>query len=60
MGGPRVALVDGLPAGIRRARLLVTDARRGIAELGEVSVESGTVEFMLPAASYVTLLAEGE
>lgn len=57
-GGPRLASLDGLPDGIRSARLWVTDARRGMAELGEVNVDGGSAAFMLPAASYVTLLAE--
>jgi hypothetical protein len=59
-GGQCEASLDGLPDRVRQASLLVTDARRAMEDLSEVKVEGGRAAFVLPAASYVTLLAECE
>lgn len=57
-GGQRQALLSGLPAAARAMQILVTDQARGMADLGRVQVRDGQVEFLLPAAAYVTLLSE--
>jgi hypothetical protein len=55
-GGPRRAVLHGLPAGVRELRCLVTNATQGMEVHTAVKVEAGTAEFFLPAASFVTLL----
>jgi hypothetical protein len=55
-GGARVAQLAGLPAGLTRCRRILTDAERGRADDGFVEVRQGKAEWMLPPASYTTLL----
>ncbi|MHC1767977.1 MAG: hypothetical protein AB9869_27515 [Verrucomicrobiia bacterium] len=57
-GGQRQALLSGLPAGARAMQILVTDQHRAMADPGPTQVRDGQVEFLLPAAAYVTLLSE--
>ena len=59
-GGPRRAILRGLPVDVRGLRGLVTNATQEMEECAAVKVEAGTAEFSLPAASFVTLLGTRE
>lgn len=55
-GNQRSAVLTGLPASVKAWRRFITDAHRGMEEHGLVDVRSGTAEFVLPSASFTTLL----
>jgi hypothetical protein len=55
-GGSRTARLSGFPAGLTRWRQFLTDAERGRVEQGVVEVRGGQAEWMLPSASFTTLL----
>jgi hypothetical protein len=55
-GNQRRAQLTGLPASLPGLRRWITDAARGMAESGHAKVQNGNAEFVLPAASYTTLL----
>jgi hypothetical protein len=59
-GGPRRAILRGLPEGVGELRCWVTNTTQGMEECAPVKVEAGTAEFSLPAASFVTLLGTRE
>lgn len=59
-GGSRTAQLSGLPAGLTRCRRVLTDAERGRVDDGDVEVREGKAEWVLPAASYTTLLGRIE
>lgn len=54
-GGPRMARLSGMPAGLLQCTRWVTDADRGRGEADVVVVRDGRLECDLPAASYTTL-----
>jgi hypothetical protein len=55
-GNQRSAVLTGLPASVTAWRRFITDAQRGMQELEHVEARSGTTEFVLPPASFTTLL----
>lgn len=55
-GNERPAQLGGLPESLTTLRRFITDADRGMAEERPVAVRSGKAEFILPPASYTTLL----
>jgi hypothetical protein len=55
-GAQRPATVSGLPADVKQLRIWVTDARRGMEEVGRVPVTDGKAEFTLEATSFMTLI----
>jgi len=56
VGNQRSAVLTGLPESMTAWRRFITDAQRGMEELGHVEARSGTTEFVLPPASFTTLL----
>jgi hypothetical protein len=56
MGNQRSAVLTGLPESVTAWRRFITDAHRGMEEHGRVEARSGTTEFVLPPASFTTLL----
>jgi hypothetical protein len=54
-GPRRPATVTGLPAEVKQLRILVTDSKRGMEEIGRVSVTGGKAEFTLEPTSFTTL-----
>lgn len=54
-GGTRTARLTGVPEGVTKLLRWVTDADRGRAEEAPLDVRHGTVEWVLPPASYTTL-----
>jgi hypothetical protein len=57
-GAERELRITGLPASVRRLRILCTDARRGMEEMGARSVVDGVVSIRLGAQSFTTLLSD--
>ena len=55
-GAQRPAILAGLPQAMTALRCFITDANRGMEESGRVHVHGGQAEFMLPTASYLTLM----
>jgi hypothetical protein len=55
-GAGRRALLEGLPPALASLRAFITNAGRGMEASAEIVVAAGRAEFVLPAASYVTLL----
>ncbi|MCC6233287.1 MAG: hypothetical protein IT580_11630, partial [Verrucomicrobiales bacterium] len=55
-GNQRLAVLTGLPASVTAWRRFITDATRGMEEQGSAEARSGTAEFVLPPASFTTLL----
>ena len=55
-GNERPAQLGGLPESLTTLSRFITDADRGMAEERPVAVRSGKAEFILPPASYTTLL----
>ena len=55
-GNQRSAVLAGLLESVTAWRRFITDAQRGMEELGLVEARSGTAEFVLPPASFTTLL----
>jgi len=56
VGNQRSTVLTGLPAPVKAWRRFITDAQRGMEEHGLVEARSGTAEFVLPPASFTTLL----
>jgi hypothetical protein len=56
VGNQRPAVLTGLPASVTSWRRFITDAQRGMEEHGLVEVRKGTAGFVLPPASFTTLL----
>ncbi|HRZ58680.1 MAG TPA: hypothetical protein P5525_24840 [Candidatus Paceibacterota bacterium] len=56
-GNQRSVVLTGLPESVTAWRRFVTDAHRGMEEHGRVEVRSGTADFVLPPASFTTLLS---
>ena len=57
-GNQRSAVLTGLPEPVTRWRRFITDAQRGMEQLEHVEARSGTTEFVLPPASFTTLLGD--
>jgi hypothetical protein len=55
-GAARTATVSGLPAGVKEARVFVTDRGRGMQETGRVPVVQGTVQIPLGSMSFTSLV----
>jgi hypothetical protein len=55
-GNQRLAVLAGLPESVTVLRRFITDANRGMEETGRVEARSGKAEFVLPPASFTTLL----
>ena len=55
-GNQRSAVLTGLPESVTAWRRFITNAHRGMEEHGRVEARSGTGEFVLPPASFTTLL----
>ncbi len=55
-GAVRTATVSGLPAGVKEMRAFVTDSRRGMQETGRMPVVQGTVQLLLDALSFTSLV----
>lgn len=55
-GNQRLAVLTGLPKSVTKLRRRVTDSTRGMEEAAPVEVRGGKAEFVLPLASYTTLL----
>lgn len=55
-GASRSATVSGIPAGVHKLRVVVTDATRGMETLSTKGVVDGSVTFHLPAQSFTSLL----
>ncbi|HOW65468.1 MAG TPA: hypothetical protein PK256_09295 [Verrucomicrobiota bacterium] len=56
-GAQRAAMLSGLPKSVPVLHRFVTDANRGMQKEGRIGVQTGKDEFILPAASYTTLLS---
>ncbi len=56
-GTGRKAVIKGIPEGISKIDIYVTDNTRGMEKTGEIAVTGGTAEFMLPPAGFISLLA---
>ncbi len=54
----RLATVLGLPAGVRRMRIHVTDATRGMQAMAVKGVVDGAVTFQLEAQAFTSLVSE--
>jgi hypothetical protein len=54
-GAAREARLEGLPAGIRKLRVWVTDKNRPVQEMPAVTVRNGTARFRLDARAYTTV-----
>jgi hypothetical protein len=57
-GNQRSTVLTGLPEPVTRWRRFITDAQRGMEQLEHVEARSGTTEFVLPSASFTTLLGD--
>ena len=55
-GNQRSAVLAGLLESLTTWSRFITDANRGMEEHGRVEARSGTGEFVLPPASFTTLL----
>jgi hypothetical protein len=56
-GAGRKAVIKGIPEGISKMEIYVTDNSRGMEKTGEIAVTGGTAEFILPPAGFISLLA---
>jgi hypothetical protein len=54
----RQATVKGIPVGVSKFRVYITNADNGNKESGVKKVENGDLKLKLPARSYVTLISE--
>jgi len=57
-GAERELRVSGLPATVRRMRILVTDAKKGMDSAGTEAVNDGACSVRLGAQSFTTLLSD--
>ena len=55
-GNQRSAVLAGLLESVTGWRRFITDAHRGTEEHGRAQARRGTTEFILPPASFTTLL----
>jgi hypothetical protein len=56
MGNRRPAVLAGLPGSVKVWRRFITDAHQGMKELRRVEARNGAARFVLPSASFTTLL----
>ena len=56
-GAGRKAVIKGIPEGISKMEIYVTDNSRGMEKTGEIAVTGGIAEFILPPAGFISLLA---
>jgi hypothetical protein len=54
-GPARLAVVSGIPAGVKELSVCVTDASRAMKQESPVSVSGGTAQFTMDQQSYVTM-----
>ncbi len=54
----RQTTIKGIPAGVTKFRIYITNAEHSNKELEVKKVENGQVRFKLPARSYLTLISE--
>jgi hypothetical protein len=60
LGAGREISIEGLPAGLRALKAVVTSETDSYRELEPLTVESGTVRLRVPAQSLVTLLGQSQ
>jgi hypothetical protein len=56
-GAARQATITGLPGGVKRLRVVVTDAHRGLTEPGRIDVAGGAARVALEPMSYTSLFS---
>jgi len=56
--GKREVVINGLPDKVKRFRIYVTDAQRGMEKGKRIKVDKGTVRFELASASFTSLVSE--
>jgi hypothetical protein len=56
-GAARQATLTGLPADAQEMRIYLTDMQHGMEELQSVPVKEGKAQFMLNAASFITIMS---
>ncbi len=57
-GASRLASVSGIPGGVKKMRVLVTDAGRGMQLMSVKGVVDGNVNFLLEAQTFTSLISE--
>lgn len=56
-GASRPATLTGLPPSVKEVRVLVTDSKRGMEEVGRIPVADGRAQFTLDPMTYTTLVS---
>jgi hypothetical protein len=57
-GATRAVVISGLPAGVTRLQVYVTDAARDMKKMEPVSVDEGAARVMLDTQSFTTLISD--
>jgi hypothetical protein len=59
-GASRMATLKGLPSGVRRMKIFVTNEQRSMSQGRRTWVRNGTATFLAESNSFITLLMDGE